>query len=78
MRYAPGRQYPNFDPFGEPVVDSATPMAESERSECMAVKIGWLVFWSLAFLILAGRIYTSDLQPPPTVAAQAVQAPAFR
>lgn len=61
-----------FDPFGEPVAEGAAcPSGAGDRT---ARRIGGAVFWSLALLILAGRIYASDWPVAQTVVAQVAHA----
>ncbi len=58
-----------FDPFGEPVAEGvarACPTAQGDRT---ARRVGGAVFWSLALLILAGRIYASDIPVVETVSS---------
>lgn len=47
-----------FDPFGEPI-DSVRPCAgESRRRDTRLGAV--VVFWTLALVLLAGRIYLGD------------------
>jgi len=67
-----------FDPFGEPVaqgVAEACPTASGDRT---ARRVGGAVFWTLALVILAGRIYVYDMPAVQSVAAYAAQAVALR
>jgi hypothetical protein len=60
-----------FDPFGEPVAEGVARACASNAGDRSARRIGGAVFWGLALLILAGRIYASDLPVAQTVMAQA-------
>ncbi|MCJ2125346.1 hypothetical protein [Methylobacterium sp. J-077] len=67
-----------FDPFGEPVaqgVAEACPTASGDRT---ARRVGGAVFWTLALVILAGRIYAYDMPAVQSVATYAAQAVALR
>jgi hypothetical protein len=67
-----------FDPFGEPVtsvVAHACPTAQGDRT---ARRVGGAVFWSLALLILAGRIYASDIPVVETVSSTIMQIASLR
>lgn len=57
---------PTFDPFGEPIdlPGVCTDAKGYGETRCAA-----LVFWGLALMFLAGRVYLSDLATPQTVAA---------
>ncbi|WP_457107737.1 hypothetical protein [Methylobacterium sp. P5_C11] len=56
-----------FDPFGEPVPEGVISVCTRDAGDRTARRIGGAVFWSLALLILAGRVYAYDM---PGVAAQ--------
>ena len=72
-----------FDPFGEPVAEGvarACPSRDctSDAGDRAARRIGGGVFWGLALLILAGRIYAYDMPVVSQVAAYATQLVASR
>lgn len=68
----------SFDPFGEPVTPGVSPAGESAQADNAARRIGAAVFWTLALLIVAGRIYVSDLPSTQEIAAYAAQVVALR
>lgn len=53
---------PSFDPFGE---QSAVVRPAPRRAH----RVGIVVFWAIALLLVGGRIYTSDLPIARTVVA---------
>lgn len=61
---------PAFDPFGEPVAAAVAAPCASTAGDRAARRVGGAVFWSLALLILAGRVYAYDLPTVSHVAAQ--------
>lgn len=63
----------SFDPFGEPVPEGIARACISTAGDDTARRIGGVIFWSLALLILAGRIYAADLLVTQTVASYAAQ-----
>lgn len=67
-----------FDPFGEPVTEGVARACPSHAGDRTARKIGGAVFWSLALLILAGRIYAADIPVVQTVAQVATHLVAWR
>lgn len=72
-----------FDPFGEPVVGGVGGACTSgactgDAGDRTARRIGGAVFWSLALLILAGRVYAYDGPLVAQVAAYAAQVVATR
>lgn len=67
-----------FDPFGEPVTEGVARACTSAAGDRTARRIGGAVFWSLALLILAGRIYASDLPVTQTVASYVAQVVTLR
>ena len=67
-----------FDPFGEPVAAVLARDCSSASADRTARKVGGIVFWSLALLILAGRIYTSDIPVAQTVMSTFTQIAALR
>jgi hypothetical protein len=62
-----------FDPFGEPVPEGVARAYRSTAGDHTARRIGGVIFWSLALLILAGRIYAADLPVVQTVASYAAK-----
>ena len=66
----------NFEPFGEPVAREVAQVCTTAAGDRMARRIGGAVFWTLALLIMAGRIYAFGLPEVQAVAAKAVQATA--
>ncbi|MCJ2013667.1 hypothetical protein [Methylobacterium sp. J-076] len=67
-----------FDPFGEPVAAGVARACTGSAGDRTARRIGGAVFWSLALLILAGRIYAADLPVTQVVASYAAQMVALR
>ncbi|GJE37787.1 hypothetical protein [Methylobacterium persicinum] len=67
-----------FDPFGEPVTGVVAGACATAAGDRTARRIGGAVFWSLALLILAGRIYAADIPVTQTVASYAAQIVALR
>ena len=67
-----------FDPFGEPVTDGVARVCTSDAGDRAARRIGGAVFWGLALLILAGRIYVYDVPLVSQVASYATQLVAIR
>lgn len=67
-----------FDPFGEPVAEGVVGVCASEAGDRAARRIGGAVFWSLALLILAGRVYAYDMPIISQVADYATQLVAMR
>ncbi|TXM95053.1 hypothetical protein [Methylobacterium sp. WL116] len=67
-----------FDPFGEPVADGVARVCTSNTGDRVARQIGGAVFWGLALLILAGRIYVYDVPLVSQVASYATQLVAMR
>ncbi|MEL6061717.1 MULTISPECIES: hypothetical protein [unclassified Methylobacterium] len=67
-----------FDPFGEPVTDGVARACPEATGDRTARRVGGAVFWTLALVILAGRIYAYDLPAVQDVAAHAVQVLALR
>ncbi|RYY15521.1 MAG: hypothetical protein EON55_06190 [Alphaproteobacteria bacterium] len=67
-----------FDPFGEPVADSVARACMSDAGDRAARRIGGAVFWGLALLIVAGRIYVYDVPLVSQVASYATQLVAMR
>ena len=72
-----GRPATTFDPFGEPVAEPVA-RACTEAGDRSARRIGGAVFWSLALLILAGRVYAYDMPLVSHVVAYATQLVAMR
>ncbi len=68
----------SFDPFGEPVTAALARECPSSSTDRTARRIGGLVFWSLALLILAGRIYTSDIPVTQAVMSAVTQIASLR
>lgn len=68
----------SFDPFGEPVTEGVARACTSTAGDRTARRIGGAVFWSLALVILAGRIYAADIPVTQTVVAYATQLVAVR
>ncbi len=62
---------PVFDPFGEPITEEVERAGGTAAGDRMARRIGSAMFWSIALLILAGRIFAADLPVTQTVAAYA-------
>ncbi|GEP00272.1 hypothetical protein [Methylobacterium haplocladii] len=50
------RGHQGYDPFGEPLPTAAMPSVRDRRANRIALS----VFWTLALLFVAGRIYTTD------------------
>lgn len=75
MRNAPyARSLPTtFDPFGEPVPEGVACACMSTEGDHAARRIGGAIFWSLALLILAGRVYAADLPATQMVATYVAQ-----
>ena len=69
---------PAFDPFGEPVADGVAQVCTTTAGDRTARRIGGAVFWSLALLIIAGRIYASDIPVTETVMSTFTQIAALR
>jgi hypothetical protein len=67
-----------FDPFGEPVAVGVAQACTTTAGDRTARRIGGAVFWSLALLILAGRIYASDIPVTETVMSTFTQIAALR
>jgi hypothetical protein len=67
-----------FDPFGEPVAAVVAQACTTATGDRTARRIGGAVFWSLALLILAGRIYASDIPVTETVMSTFTQIAALR
>ena len=67
-----------FDPFGEPVTEGVANACTSNAGDRAARRIGGAVFWSLALLILAGRVYAYDMPVVSQVASYATQLVAMR
>ncbi len=57
-------QAPSFDPFGEQAA-VVRPAPRGGRAQ----RVGIIVFWAIALLLVAGRVYTSDLPIARTVVA---------
>lgn len=55
MNQRPDSRVPAYDPFGEPV-EASEVMTDDRRVRIAAVA----VFWTLATLLTAGRIYNGD------------------
>ena len=72
------RSTTTFDPFGEPVSAGLGGACTREAGDRTARRIGGAVFWSLAVLILAGRIYAYDMPAVSQVASYATQLVAMR
>lgn len=66
-----------FDPFGEPVTEGVVGVC-TEAGDRSARRIGGAVFWTLALLILAGRVYAYDMPVVSQAASYAVQLVAMR
>lgn len=49
---------PRFDPYGEPVCDDRSPVIV--QGDRRARNAAIVVFWTVALLLVAGRIYVSD------------------
>lgn len=65
----------SFDPYGEPVFDDrAAPMVQGDRR---ARNAAIAIFWILALLLIAGRVYVSDQSLGETVAATQAQVASF-
>lgn len=61
---------PAFDPFGEPMGFSRARVdAAADRKGFGETRRAVVVFWALALLLLAGRVYLTDQLAGPTVAA---------
>ncbi len=67
-----------FDPFGEPVSAGIAGACTREAGDRTARRIGGAVFWTLAVLILAGRVYAYDMPVVSQVASYATQLVAMR
>jgi hypothetical protein len=65
---APSCRIPAFDPFGEPI-EASEIVADSRRVRTAAV----VVFWTLAALLTAGRVYTGDQPFASALASAATQ-----
>ena len=60
---------PAFDPFGEPMGSRARVDAAADRKGFGETRRAVAVFWALALLLLAGRVYLTDQLAGPTAAA---------
>ena len=61
---------PAFDPFGEPMGFSRPRTdAAADRKGFRETRRAVAVFWALALLLLAGRVYLTDQMAGPTDAA---------
>jgi len=61
---------PMFDPFGEPMGFSrARTDVVADRKGFGETRRAVVVFWALALLLLAGRVYLGDQLAAPTIAA---------
>lgn len=78
MRTHPDIRPTAFDPFGEPVTDGVARACPEVAGDRTSRRIGGVVFWTLALVILAGRIYAYDMPAVQDVAAHAVQMLALR
>ncbi|WP_246692854.1 hypothetical protein [Methylobacterium sp. WL64] len=60
-----------FDPFGEPVVEGFWQVcpSSSEAGDRIARRVGGVVFWTLALVILAGRIHVHVMPTAQDVVA---------
>jgi len=67
-----------FDPFGEPVTDGVARACPEVTGDRTARRVGGAVFWTLALVILAGRVYAYDMPAVQDAAAHAVQILALR
>lgn len=68
-RIADTRQ-PTFDPFGEPMGFSrARTDVAADRKGFGETRRAVVVFWALALLLLAGRVYLADQLAGPAIAA---------
>jgi hypothetical protein len=56
-----------FDPYGEPV--DAVRCDATTAGDRRARRIAIAVFWSLALLLTAGRVYTAHPEAAPTLAS---------
>jgi len=69
MSTAPDPRQPAFDPFGEPMASARACDRAAERRGYGETRRAAIVFWALAFLLLAGRIYFNGESPAGTFAA---------
>ena len=61
---------PAFDPFGEPMEFSrGRTDAAADRKGFRETRRALVVFWALALLLLAGRVYLTDQNAGPIAAA---------
>ena len=68
MNSRPESPVPTYDPFGEPV-EASEIVADDRRVRIAAVA----VFWTLAALLTAGRVYTGDQPFASTLASVQTQ-----
>ncbi|SDO66236.1 hypothetical protein SAMN05216360_13410 [Methylobacterium phyllostachyos] len=78
MRTYPEARPTAFDPFGEPVTDGVARVCPEATGDRTARRVAGAVFWTLAVVILAGRVYAYDMPAVQNVAAHAVQMLALR
>ncbi len=70
MSDIPDTRPPAFDPFGEPMGFSrAQTDAAADRKGFGETRRAMAVFWALALLLLAGRVYLTDQFAGPAAAA---------
>ena len=69
-----------FDPFGEPVTEGFWQVcpSSSEAGDRTARRVGGVVFWTLALVIMAGRIHVHDMPTTRDVVAYPSPAVALR
>ena len=60
---------PAFDPFGEPMGSRTQADAATDRKGFRETRRAMAVFWALALLLVAGRVYLTDQLAGPMVAA---------
>ena len=65
----------SFDPYGEPVFDDRSPVvAQGDRR---ARNAAIAVFWTLALMLTAGRVYFSDQSIGQTITMAQAQIASF-
>ncbi len=68
MSITPDSRQPAFDPFGEPMASARACDRASEHRGYGETRRAALVFWALALVFLAGRIYLDVGAPTGTFA----------